>query len=376
MIYFDSASTTPLHPEVLKTYKYLLETYYTNSESLYDTGVKVNKLLEQSREQIASMLGIKENEVLFTSGSSESNNMFIKGVAFAYQNKGKHLITSNVEHSSVENTFKQLEEFFGFEVTYVNVNSRGIVEPDELKKALRKDTILVSIMSINNETGAVNDLIGLSKVIKENSRAIFHSDCTQSIAKEDIPFEYIDGASFSAHKIYGCKGSGFLYKKENVKLLPLINGGQQEYGLRGGTSNHPCHIVLAKTLRLALESKDEHYLHASNLNKLLRRELNKIDDIVINSPEDANPYILNFSCKCMTSEILMNALNSRKIYVSAKSSCHSKTRSVSHVLLAMGIDEKTASSAIRVSFSHLNNEQEIKDFIKILKEIINEYRIK
>ena len=376
MIYFDSASTTPLHPEVLKTYKYLLETYFTNSESLYDTGVKVNKLLEQSREQIANMLNIGEKEVIFTSGSSESNNMFIKGVAFAYQHKGKHLITSNVEHSSVENVFKQLEEYFGFEVSYVKVNSKGVVDPEELKKHLRKDTILVSIMSINNETGAVNDLVSLSKVIKENSNAFFHSDCTQSIAKDDIPFDVIDGASFSAHKIYGCKGSGFLYKKENIQMLPLINGGQQEFGLRGGTSNHPCHIVLAKTLRLALESKNIHYDHARKLNDLMRRELSHIDEIVINSTEDSNPYILNFSCACMTSEILMNALNTKGVYVSAKSSCHSKTRSVSTVLLAMGIDEKRASQAIRVSFSHLNTEKEVKDFIRILKEIIHGYRIK
>ncbi|MGN1342998.1 MAG: cysteine desulfurase family protein, partial [Traorella sp.] len=361
MIYFDSASTTPLHPEVLKTYKYLLETYYANSESLYDSGIKVNKLLEQSREQIAKMLHVGEDEIIFTSGASESNSMFIKGLALKYQYKGKHLITSNVEHSSVENAFRQLEDCFGFEVTYLPVNDQGKVDINTLKKALRKDTILVSIMAINNETGAINDLENLSKTIKENSIAFFHSDCTQALGKIELPLQFLDGASFSAHKIYGCKGSGFLYKKSSIQLLPLINGGQQEYGIRGGTSNHPVNIVLAKTIRIALESMNAHLNHVTKLNELMRRELNRMDDILINSPIDASPYILNFSCTCMTSEILLNALNEKKIYVSAKSTCHSKTRSVSSVLLAMGIDEKRASQAIRVSFSYLNTEKEVLD---------------
>lgn len=376
MIFFDSASTTPLHPEVLKTYNYILENYYANSDSLYNTGVKINHLLEQSREQIAKMLKVKDDEIIFTSGASESNNMLVKGIAFAYQHKGKHLITSNIEHSSISGAFKQLQEVFGFEVTYVPVDENGKVNPEVLKKALRKDTTLVSIMAVNNESGSVNDLKALSKVIKENSNAYFHSDCTQALGKEDIPMNCLDAASFSAHKIYGCKGSGFLYKRANIQIVPIINGGQQEYGLRGGTSNHPCHIVLAKTLRLTLESKQAHYDHVKRLNELMKRELNHMDDIIINSPSDATPYILNFSCTCMTSEILLNALNEREIYVSAKSTCHSKTRSVSAVLLAMGIDEKRASQAIRVSFSHLNNESEVYEFIKNLKEILNDYRIK
>ena len=376
MIYFDSASTTPLHPEVLKTYKYLLETYYVNSESLYDPGVKINNLLEQSREQISNILGVNDNEIIFTSGASESNNTLIKGIAFAYQHKGKHLITSNVEHSSVEGAFKQLQEVFGFDVTYVPVNENGVVEPAVLAKALRKDTILVSIMSMNNETGCMNNLEELSEVIKENSHAFFHSDCTQSLGKSKLSLNCLDAASFSAHKINGCKGSGFLYKKSNVQIVPLINGGQQEFDVRGGTNNHPCSIVLAKTVRLALESMKEHYQHVSKLNELMRRELSRMDDVIINSPIDASPYILNFSCTCMTSEILLNALNDKKIYVSAKSTCHSKTRTVSGVLLAMGISEKRASQAIRVSFSHLNTEKEVLDFIKYLKEILNGYRIK
>lgn len=376
MIFFDSASTTPLNPEVLKTYHYLLENYYANSDSLYETGIKVSNLMEQSRQQIAQLLHVHDEEIFFTSGASESNNMLIKGVAFAYQHKGKHLITSNIEHSSVQGAFKQLEEVFGFDVSYVPVNEKGVVEPETLKKYLRKDTTLVSIMMTNNEVGSINDLLALSKVIRENSHAFFHSDCTQSLGKMTVPLEVLDAASFSAHKIYGCKGSGFLYMRKNIRLIPLINGGQQENGLRGGTSNAPCNIVLAKTLRLAIESCQAHLEQVTRLNTLLRKELEKMDDIQINSPDDATPYILNFSCTCMTSEILLNALNERHIYVSARSTCHSKTKSYSHVLLAMGFNEKRVSQAIRVSFSHLNNENEVLEFIKNLKEILNEYRIK
>lgn len=376
MIFFDSASTTPLHPEVLKTYHYLLDKYFANGDSLYDIGIEVNNLMEQSREIIASLLKVHSNEIIFSSGASESNSMFIKGVALAYQHKGKHLVTSNVEHSSVKGAFKQLEDVFGFEVSYVPVNDQGVITPEVLKKYIRKDTILVSIMSINNEMGAINNIRELSKVVKENSRAFFHSDCTQSLGKHDLDLDVLDAASFSAHKIYGCKGSGFLYKKQNIQLIPLINGGQQEFELRGGTSNHPSNIVLAKTLRLALENQKEHFEHVNQLNNLLRRELNKMDEILLNSSEEATPYILNFSCTCMTSEILLNALNERKIYVSAKSTCHSKTRSASDVLLAMGIDKERASQAIRVSFSYLNNENEVLEFVKNLKEIFYEYRIK
>lgn len=376
MIFFDSASTTPLHPEVLKTYTHILGKYYANSDSLYDLGTSVSNLMEQSREIIAKMLHVRDSEILFTSGASESNSLLIKGIALAYQTRGKHIITSTVEHSSVMGAFSQLASVFGFDVTYVPVNQKGIVEPEELKKALRKDTILVSIMAVNNEVGSMNDLVTLSKIVKENSRAFFHSDCTQILGKHPFDLSVLDCASFSAHKIHGCKGSGFLYKKENISLIPLINGGQQEQGLRGGTSNHPANIVLAKTVRIALESLQDHLEHVQKLNHLLRNELLKMEDIVINSDESASAYILNLSCACMTSEILLNALNERGICVSAKSTCHSKTKEASEVLLAMGFDQKRASQAIRVSFSESNTQEEVYEFVKNLKEIMNEYRIK
>lgn len=376
MIYFDYASTTPMNPEVRQTYMMLLEKYFENSDSLHDGGLKVNELMDQSRRQIASYLHCEPEELVFTSGASESNNTFIKGVAFAYQSRGKHLITTKIEHSSVSGCFKQLEELFGFEVTYLNVNHDGIVEEEELLKALRPDTTLVSIMAINNEVGSVFPIERYAKIVHENSKAYFHSDCTQMLGKFPVDVRFLDGASFSAHKIFGCKGSGLMFKKRHIQCIPLIKGGQQEDGLRGGTSNAPTNIVFAKTLRLAIESMNDHLNHVKKLNKLLRSELSAMKDISINSPKNASPYILNFSCSCITSEILLNALNDKQIYISGRSTCSSRVRTPSHVIKAMGYDEERALRSVRISLSHLNTESEVKKFIETLKEILNDYRIK
>lgn len=377
MIYLDYASTTPINQEVLKAYTYVLEKYYANTDSLHDAGLKVAELMEQSREQTASCLKVKSSELMFTSGASEANNTAIKGSAFALQNRGKHLITSCVEHSSVNQTMKQLEELFGFEVTYLPVNSKGVVEVETLSKALRKDTILVSIMALNNEVGAVNDIAALAKITHERSRAVFHSDCTQILGK--LPLDFlpdIELASFSAHKIYGLKGSGLLYHKQNVRLVPLICGGQQEAGLRGGTSNAPTNIAWAKTMRIACETMAEHNQHVMKLNQQLRKGLAAISDIEINSPVDATPYILNFSVKGMTSEVMLNALNHFGICVSSQSTCSSKTKAPSRILMAMGYSEERATHSLRVSLSHLSSEAEVNELLRVLKEIFNDYRIK
>lgn len=377
MVYFDYASTTPLHEEVLKTYMLVLSKYFANTDSLHDAGIKVSDLMEQSREQIASCLKVKSEEILFTSGASEANNLALKGIAWKYQHRGRHLITSSLEHSSVNETMKQLRDVFGFDVTFLESNEFGQVEVETLRKALRADTILVSIMALNNEVGTMSKIEALADLTHENSRAFFHSDCTQMLGKHSIDFlAKIDLASFSAHKIYGCKGSGFLFKRRNVELLPLINGGQQENGLRGGTSNAPCNIVLAKTLRLALDSLSEHLQVVRKLNKTLRGLLSELDEVEFNSPMDASPYILNFSFKSITSEIMLNALNEKGFCVSAQSTCSSKAKSPSRVLRAMGFSEKRAQRSIRCSLSYKNTENEIEEFVKAIKEILNDYRIK
>lgn len=376
MIYLDYSSTTPIREEVLKTYTMLLKTYYGNSDSLHDLGRETGKLMEQSRAQIAQLFHVYKDEILFTSCASESNNYATKGYAWKNQNKGKHLITTCVEHSSIHNAMEQLKEMFGFEVTYLPVNQQGVVDIEDLKKALRKDTILVSMMMVNNETGAVNPIKECAEYVHANSRAAFHMDGVQALGKIPVDLSCVDMATFSAHKIYGLKGSAILYKKRNITLLPLISGGQQEDGYRGGTSNAPSNIVFAKTLRLALEQQAKSYTYVKQLNELLRKELSELPDVVINSPQDACPYILNISCLKIGSEIMLNALNEKGFAVSAQSTCSSKSKAVSSVLLAMGLGELRATHAIRISLSHQTTTQEVTAFIKALKEIIHDYRTK
>ena len=376
MIYLDYASTTPIRKEVLNTYEKLLERYYANSDSLHDLGRESAKLMEQSRANIAQLFHVLEEEIIFTSCASESNNYAIKGYAWKYMHRGKHLITTCVEHSSVHNACKQLAEHFGFEVTYLPVLENGCVDVKALKKALRKDTILVSIMMVNNETGAINPIKECADYVHANSRAAFHVDAVQALGKIPVDLSYVDMATFSAHKIYGLKGSAILYKKKMIELLPLISAGQQEFNLRGGTSNVCTNIVFAKTLRLILEEQQAHFDYVSRLNKRLRKFLKEENDILINSDIQGSPYILNVSARYVGSEILLNALNERGFAVSAKSTCASKSQAISHVLMAMGLGEQRATHSIRISLSHLTTDAEVDSFASALKEVCHVYRTK
>lgn len=376
MIYLDYASTTPIRKEVLDTYTMLLSNYYGNSDSLHDIGRESAKLMEKSRANIAQLFHVRSDEIFFTSCASESNNYATKAFAWANQNRGKHLITTCVEHSSIANAMKQLEEHFGFEVTYLPVNEAGVVEFQDLKQALRKDTILVSMMMVNNETGAINPVKECADHVHQHSLAAFHMDGVQALGKIKVDLSFVDMATFSAHKIYGLKGSGLFYKKKNIRVLPLISGGQQEEGLRAGTSNAPADIVLAKTIRLALEELDQNYVYVKGLNDWLRKELSSIKDIVINSCENASPYILNISVLCIGSEVMLNALNERGFAVSAQSTCSSKSKAISHVLLEMGLGEVRATHAIRISISHWTRKEELVAFVNTIKEVIHDYRTK
>ena len=226
MVYLDYAATTPYNKDVLKTYTQLLEKYFYNADSIYSQGIEVNRLLEKSRGLLAKMLDVDEEEMIFTSCGSEANNMAIKGIAFQYQNRGKHIITTSIEHSSVYETCKELEEVFGFEVTYLPVDHTGHIQIDDLKKSIRNDTILVSVMCINNEVGSIQPIEEIKNVLKDHPLVKFHVDMVQALGKIKIDLKGIDCASFSAHKINGLKGSGLLFKRKSTTLVPLINGGQ------------------------------------------------------------------------------------------------------------------------------------------------------
>ena len=372
MKYFDYASSTPVDPQVLETYHEVLKQYFVNADSLYPEGIKVNSLMNKSRHQVADLLRVKENEILFTSGGSEANNMAIKGIALKHMEKGKHIITSSIEHSSVLNSCRWLEKNLGFEVTYLPVNREGKVDPENVIKAIRNDTVLVSVMMVNNESGSIQPIDEIKKTVRKYPNCYMHVDCVQALGKMPVDLTDIDLASFSAHKIYGLKGSGILMKKQHVQIEPLISGGKQEQHLRGGTENSPSNMLWGKTLRLALADMDKHYITVKDYNEYLRSELLKMDNIVINSPDDALPYVLNFSCLKIQSEVMMNALALKGYCVSAQSTCESGD-AVSHVISQMFHEHDRLKGTIRLSLSWRQSEQDMKDLIKDLKEIIEKY---
>ena len=372
MIFFDNSSTTSVRPEVRRVYSQLIENNYGNADSLHALGRQSHSLLEKSRANIAQLLHVMPSEIIFTGCASESNSLAIIGYALANKHRGNHILVSNVEHPSVSNSMEWLKNF-GFDIEYLPINENGIVTPEIVKERMRKDTIMVSTMHVNNEMGAINPIRDIEKVVHSNPTCVYHVDCVQSFTKIDIPFEILDLATISAHKIHGLKGSALLVKKRNVQLMPIIQGGQQEQGLRGGTENSPANIVLAKTIRLAFEEQKEMYQRVSKINQYIREELHKMEGAHINSKEDALPYILNISFDQITSEVLLNALDSKGICVSAKSTCSSHSKNSSATLLAMGYSEKIATHMIRLSFGRDNTMQEAQSFIKACKEIIRDY---
>ncbi|MBR3202751.1 MAG: cysteine desulfurase [Solobacterium sp.] len=371
-VYLDHAGTTKPDPEVLKTYTALLADHYANSESLYDEGSEVHRMMEKARSAAAGLLGVSPSELIFTGGSCESNSMAVKGTLLACPTK-KHIITTPIEHSSILNAVKQMERLFGCHVTWLRLNEHGAVDAQEVRNALRPDTALVSVMCVNNETGAVNPIEEIASIVKKESHAYFHSDLTQAIGKIPVSLVNVDLASISAHKLHGLKGSGILVKKTHVPMEPLISGGEQEYGLRGGTANAVADIVFAKTLRLALERQAQTAAHTAKLNQRLRQGLSEIEGIEFNSPDNAIPEVLNFSYEAIPSEVMQNELNRRGFMVSARSTCESNSNNPSYVLLAMGCSERRASCSIRVSLSLETTEAEIDAFIEAVKEMVQQY---
>jgi Cysteine sulfinate desulfinase/cysteine desulfurase and related enzymes len=369
---FDSASTTNVQAQVLKTYIDLLQKEYANSESLYDEGVAMHLKLEKARAAIASLLQVQAQEIIFTSGASESNSAAIKGVCFAQRDK-KHILTTSIEHSSVRHAVAQMAEIFNYEVTYLSVNEKGVISLEEMKKSLREDTAIVSIMAVNNEVGSIQPIQEVGEYVKKHSHAYFHVDLTQAIGKVELDMKYIDLASMSAHKMNGLKGSGILVKKKHVPFVPLINGGEQEFGLRGGTANALVDLVLAKTLRLYLEEQKKKRPHIQALKERMVTGLRKLEGVWINSPSEGIANIVNFSYPKIPSEVMQNALNKKGFMVSAKSTCDSKSSEPSEVLMAMGLGRDRSLSSIRVSFHGENTLEEVDSFLKAYREVIQQY---
>lgn len=374
IIYLDNAATSKVDQEVLDSYNQITTKYFANPSSIHHLGQEANRLLEKSREQILKLLSLSHHEVIFTSGATEANNLAIKGYAYANRGRGNHIITTATEHPSVLNAMKALEED-GFKLTILPVDDKGQIEVNSLSAAINDETILVSVMAVNNETGAINPIREVGEIVKKYPKIALHVDMVQAIGKVEIPLENVDMISIAGHKIHGLLGSGVLIKEKKIILKPLLNGGGQENNLRSGTNTLALSASLAKALRLAIDHQKENYEHVKSLADFLLDYLeDNQDKYVINSSCKDNPYIVNFSLKKHKASVVVEALSNRNIMVSSLSACHSKGEDYSYVVYAMNKDMCLAHNTIRVSFSYENTLEEVKTFTKELTAIIKEIK--
>lgn len=362
MIYLDYSATTPVNEEVLESFSKSAISYPGNPNSLHKLGVSANNLINEATEQIATLLNIDAKEVIYTSGSSEANNTAIKGIALKYQNRGKHIVTTNLEHSSIYGPIDFLVEQ-GFEVSFVELDSNGLVTVDALKKVMRDDTILVTIGAVNSETGIKQNINELGMFLKEYPKCFFHVDMTQAIGKINISLENVDLASFSAHKIYGLKGVGILYKRKNIDIIPLIHGGKSTTVYRSGTPALPLIVSMAKALRLALDNLEQKLQTVCNLNKYLKDNLKVFEKVRINSNDNSIPHVLNISILGVKPETMQHALEEADIFISTQTACSSGS-AVSKAVFALTNDKDRASSSVRISLSHLTTKEELDYFLK------------
>lgn len=370
MIFFDNASTTLPAPEVLKAYTETAQNDYGNPSSTHAFGREANRLLETARHSLAEDFGVaKTHRVVFLSGATEANNFFLRGVAMRYQNRGKRILTSNVEHPSVRNVCQELEKE-GFEVVYLPVNAKGYVEPKTLEEAMDSKTILVSIMAVNNETGAISPLEEMAKIVHRYPKAYFHVDATQAVGKENIPWQDIDAFSFSGHKIHGLKGTGALLLRSSIMPSPLHIGGGQEGGLRSGTVDVPGAVSLALAVHIAHRKRQENFAHVKAIHDELWNYLSQNPEVRLNSSLEGSPYILNFSLLHKKASVVVEALSHDGIYVSSVSACSSKGEPISYVLEAMGKSEGDARNSIRLSFDASSTLEEAKIFEQTFQTIL------
>jgi len=368
IIYLDYNSTTPIDPRVLDAMLPFLQDNFANPSSTHHFGQNINENVKQAREQIADFINAESNELIFTSGATEAINMAIKGVAESYSNKGKHIITASTEHKAVIDTCKDLERK-GFEVTYLPVQPNGLIDLAELEKAIRLDTILVSVMYVNNETGVIQPIKEITQLAQEKG-ALFMTDATQAVGKIEIDVKdiCIDLLCFSGHKMYAPKGIGGLYVRNKTKLSPQIHGGGHEQGLRSGTLNVPGIIALAKACEIASEEMDLNKRNISTLRKKLENELLKLRNTSLNG--DLNSRIYNTTNICFKGQdanVLIGKMKS--IAVSNGSACSSAVVEPSHVLNAMGLSDDEAFASLRFSFGKYNSIEDIVRVISKIKEL-------
>ena len=373
MIYFDNAATTPVRKEVFTAMKPYFSTYFGNPSSLHAKGLEARDAVEEARKLIAEILNCATDELIFTSGGTESVNLAIKGIAFA-RKKG-HIITQKTEHDAVLETCKWLEKQ-GFELTYLNVDEFGLVKPEQVEKHIRKDTILVSIMYANNEIGTIQPIKEIAEVCRKHE-VLFHTDACQAAGYLDMDVKNlgIDLMTINGSKIYGPKGVGLLFIKKGIEIEPLLHGGGQEYGLRSGTENVPAIVGFAKALELAQKEKVTEVQRLTALQDRLVSGLQRIADSKLNGhPQKRLPNNVNVSIYGVEGEAVLLMLNEKGICASTGSACSTKSLEASHVLLAMGMSHEMAHGSLRFSLGKHTKEKDISRLMKVLPGIVKKLR--
>lgn len=375
-IYFDNAASTINDEQIIKIFVDSTRDFFANPSSIHSEGQRGKHILDQAHDAIRKALNIPNHHVVITSGATEANNLAIKGYCLKYPNRGKHIITTEIEHPSVLEVIKQLCDVMGYSVTYLKPNKEGVISVEQVKNAIKPDTVLVSVMAVNNETGAINPIEEIADMLKAYPKIVFHSDCVQALGKININYAKIDMATITGHKIHGLMGCGALLKKKNIELSPLLAGGGQELGFRSGTNSLAHTVAFAKCVELAKNNMTHDLILMMPLANRLVSFINEHPDLFeLNSYfTKVNPYIVNFSLKTKKASVVVEALSNRNIMVSSISACHSQKEKISYVVKAMKDDDALAHNTIRVSFDGINTIDEVEILINALLKIIGDIR--
>lgn len=376
MKYFDYAATTPPYPEVIQSMAEIMQKHFGNPSSLHQYGEEADRLVRHAKEVTAQILGVKPSEIIWTSGATESNNFALKGAAMRGGRTQGHIITTRIEHPSVYECCRQLEQI-GFDVSYIDPASDGIVRVEDIQNALRPDTIIVSIMHVNNETGAVQPIQQLADWLKKvQPRTLIHVDGVQGFGKLPVNIAQwnIDLYSLSAHKLRGPKGTGLLYVKQGTELFPLLAGGGQENGYRSGTENVAGIVGMTKALRLTFTEQSTLSERLLAWSEQLKIAIQSIEGLVLTNPSVSAPHIVHFSYPGMKSEVILHSLEQQGCIVSTQSACSSRKAEPSRVLLAMGVEREHAASGIRISLGDQHTKQDIEHLITALRQTVTQLR--
>ena len=375
-MYLDNSATTQISEEVFREMEPYFKNEFGNPSTLYSIGRESKKALELARQRVADAINAKPEEIIFTSGGSESDNLAIKGIAFKLQNKGKHIITTEIEHPAVKETLKFLESI-GFKVTYLPVYENGLIDIGDLKNAITDETILITVMHANNEIGSVQPISEIGKIASEKGIK-FHTDAVQSFGKIEVDVDKlnVDLLSLSSHKINGPKGVGALYIKKGTRIVPLIHGGGQEKGIRSGTENVAGIVGFGKACQLAAENLDQHYEKLSSIsNEIVEKVLNTIPESYLNgSSENRLPNLVNIRFKAIEGESLILLLDAKGYQASTGSACSSNSLEASPVLTALGLDPVDVHGSLRISLAPESDNFDVDDFVDTLADAVGRLR--